>query len=124
VVATDGFTGNVLLKLGEGMAEALLRMVKGALGRSLRGRLGGAIVAPVLQELKRSIDYAEIGGALLAGVNGVVTICHGRSDVVAIKNAIKVSHRFARAALPQRLGDAIGRHHGLWRDLGQQGETD
>jgi phosphate acyltransferase len=121
VVATDGFTGNVLLKLGEGMAEALLRMVKGALGRSLRGRLGGAIVAPVLQELKRSIDYAEIGGALLAGVNGVVTICHGRSDVAAIKNAIKVSHRFARMALPQRLGEAIDRHQAMWQELRDQG---
>lgn len=123
VVATDGFTGNVLLKLGEGMAEALLRMVKGALGRSLRGRLGGAIVAPVLQELKRSIDYAETGGALLAGVNGVVTICHGRSDVPAIKNAIKMSHRFARMALLQRLGEAIGRHQGLWQELDDQGAT-
>lgn len=123
VVATDGFTGNVLLKLGEGMAEALLRMVKGALGRSLRGRLGGAIVAPVLRELKRSIDYAETGGALLAGVAGVVTICHGRSDVVAIKNAIKVSHRFARTALPQRLGEAIGRHHGMWQEPGDQGDA-
>jgi glycerol-3-phosphate acyltransferase PlsX len=123
VVATDGFTGNVLLKLGEGMAEALLRMVKGALGRSLRGRVGGAIVAPVLRELKRSIDYAETGGALLAGVKGVVTICHGRSDVAAIKNAIKVSHRFARMALPQRLGEAIGRHHGLWQELGDQDAT-
>lgn len=121
VVATDGFTGNVLLKLGEGMAEALLRMVKGALGRSLRGRLGGAIVAPVLQELKRSIDYAETGGALLAGVDGVVTICHGRSDVAAIKNAIKVSHRFARMALPRRLGEAIGRHQAMWQELRDQG---
>jgi glycerol-3-phosphate acyltransferase PlsX len=96
-------------------------MVKSALGRSLRGRLGGAIVAPVLQELKRSIDYAEIGGALLAGVDGVVTICHGRSDVAAIKNAIKVSHRFARMALPRRLGEAIGRHQAMWQELRDQG---
>jgi phosphate acyltransferase len=116
VVATDGFTGNVLLKATEGMAEALLRMVKSALMRSLRGRLGGAIIRPVLEELRRSIDYAETGGALLAGVPGVVTICHGRSDVTAIKNAIKVSDRFARASLPQRLGAAIARHQGLWQD--------
>jgi glycerol-3-phosphate acyltransferase PlsX len=116
VVATDGFTGNVLLKLGEGMAEALLRMVKAALTRSVRGLVGGAIIAPVLQELKRSIDYAETGGALLAGVRGVVTICHGRSDVTAIKNAIKVSHTFARMALPQRLEEAIGRHRKLWEE--------
>ncbi|ACY14438.1 phosphate acyltransferase PlsX [Haliangium ochraceum] len=114
VVATDGFTGNIMLKLGEGMADAFMLMVKRALEGSVRGRLGGALVRPVLGELKRSIDYAETGGALLAGVREVVTICHGRSDVTAIKNAIKLSAGFVRNALPARLGEAIARHRGLW----------
>lgn len=124
VVATDGFTGNVVLKAGEGVAEAMFRMIKAAVQRSLRGRLGGALLRPVLQEVKRSIDYAETGGALLAGVRGVVTICHGRSDTTAIKNAIKLSHRFVRAGLLGRLGQAIERHRELWsaaRDADQAG---
>src|SRR5690606_18313064 len=114
VVATDGFTGNVVLKAAEGVAEAMFRMVKAAVQRSPRGRVGGALLRPVLQEVKRSIDYAETGGALLAGVRGVVRICHGRSDTTAIKNGIKLSHRFVRAGLPGRLAEAIARHRELW----------
>ncbi len=110
VVATDGFTGNVVLKLCEGLAEAMLRMMKAEVERSLRGRLGGALIRPAMMELKRSIDYAETGGALLAGVPSVVTICHGRSDVTAIKNAIKRSYEQVRSALPTRLEEAIAQH--------------
>lgn len=78
VVATDGFTGNIVLKVCEGIAEALQR-----------------------------IDYAETGGALLAGVDGVVVIAHGRSNPTAIANAVKLADRFAGADLPARLGAAV-----------------
>lgn len=115
VVATDGFTGNVVLKLGEGLAEAMFGMVKRQLESSVRGRIGGALIRPTMRELKRTIDYAETGGALLAGVRGVVTLCHGRSDLTAIKNAIKASAGFAHARLPDQLGEAIERHIGIWR---------
>lgn len=115
VVATDGFTGNVVLKLGEGLAEAMFGMVKRQLESSVRGLVGGALIRPAMRELKRTIDYAETGGALLAGVRCVVTLCHGRSDLTAIKNAIKASARFAHARLPDKLGEAIERHIGIWR---------
>jgi phosphate acyltransferase len=115
VVATDGFTGNVVLKLSEGVAEAIFRMVKRQLESSVRGRVGGAIIRPAMLELKKTIDYAETGGALLVGVKGVVTICHGRSDLNAIKNAIKASDRFARAGLTAKLAEAIDHHDRLWR---------
>jgi phosphate acyltransferase len=114
VVATDGFTGNVVLKLGEGVAEAIFRMVKQQLGASLRGRLGGALVRPALLELKKTIDYAETGGALLLGVDGVVVICHGRSNANAIENAIKASDRFVGAGLTEQLATVIARHQRLW----------
>jgi phosphate acyltransferase len=116
VVATDGFTGNVVLKLSEGVAEAVFRMVKEQLGASLRGRLGGALVRPAMLELKKSIDYAETGGALLAGVDGVVLIGHGRSDANAIKNAIKAADRFARAGLTAQLATVMERHQRLWAE--------
>ncbi len=115
VVATDGFTGNVVLKLAEGMAEAMLRMVAASLDRSARGKLGAALIRPALNDVAKRIDYAEVGGALLVGVDGVVSICHGRSDLNAIKNAIKGADRFVRAGLTAELGAAIARQPRLWQ---------
>lgn len=128
VVATDGFTGNVVLKVCEGVADALFGLVRAELRETrrampeprsggpgtvadgvaiVRRRLGGALAAPALRSLKKRIDFAETGGALLAGVDGVVIIAHGRSDTTAIKNAVKLADRFARAELPARMRDAI-----------------
>lgn len=107
VVATDGFTGNVVLKACEGVAGALFGLVRQRLTATPRARVGGALVAPALRDLGRRIDFAETGGALLAGVDGVVVIAHGKSDTTAMKNAVLLADRFARAALPARLADAI-----------------
>jgi glycerol-3-phosphate acyltransferase PlsX len=114
VVATDGFTGNVVLKLTEGVAEAVFRMTVRALEKSALGRVGGALIRPAMREVQTIIDYAETGGALLAGVNGVVTLCHGRSDVSAMKNAIKATARFVRNQLVAQLGRAIADHQRIW----------
>jgi len=107
VVATDGFTGNVVLKVCEGVADAMFGLVRQELGETPRARLGAALAAPALRGLKKRIDFAETGGALLAGVEGVVIIAHGRSDTTAVKNAVKLADRFAIAALPARLAAAI-----------------
>ncbi|HVV87746.1 MAG TPA: phosphate acyltransferase PlsX [Kofleriaceae bacterium] len=110
VVATDGFTGNVVLKVCEGVADALFGLVRRELGSTARARAGAALARPALAGLKKRIDFAETGGALLAGVTGTVVIAHGRSDGVAIKNAIRLADRFAAAGLPARLGEAIAAH--------------
>jgi len=93
VVVTDGFTGNVLLKGNEGFGEAIFR----ELGRTLRGRLLlrplGLLLRPVLQELRRKIDYNEFGGAPLLGVRGYVFAAHGRSRARAFKNALLLARR-------------------------------
>ncbi len=107
VVATDGFTGNVLLKACEGVADALFGLVRAELQGTRRSQLGSALAAPALRSLEKRIDFAHTGGALLAGVDGVVVIAHGRSDTIAMKNAVKLADRFARADLPARLRDAI-----------------
>jgi glycerol-3-phosphate acyltransferase PlsX len=114
VVATDGFTGNVVLKISEGVATAVFRMVKARLGASLRGQLAGALARPALLDLKKIIDYSETGGALLLGVRGVVMICHGRSDEIAIMNAVKASDRFVRGGLTEQLAATLARHARLW----------
>jgi glycerol-3-phosphate acyltransferase PlsX len=107
VIATDGFTGNVVLKTCEGIAEGLFGLVRQELEKTPLARLGSTLVAPALRGLAKRIDYTEIGGALLAGVTKPVVIAHGRSDAAAISSAIKSAATFARAKLPDALASAI-----------------
>lgn len=108
VIATDGFTGNVVLKVCEGVAVGLFGVVRHELGLSKRARAGVAM--DLVRTIEKRLDFAHTGGALLAGVAGTVVIAHGRSDGVAIKNAIQLADRFAGAALPTRLAEAIAAH--------------
>jgi glycerol-3-phosphate acyltransferase PlsX len=107
VIATDGFTGNVVLKTCEGIAEGMFGLVRQELERTPLARLGSALVAPALRGVARRIDYAEIGGALLAGVTRPAVIAHGRSDANAIANAIRAAARFAERQLPDALAAAL-----------------
>ncbi|MDD4335150.1 MAG: phosphate acyltransferase PlsX [Desulfotomaculaceae bacterium] len=91
VIVCDGFTGNIVLKAGEGMASLLLKMVKGEITRSCLAKMGMAMAMPALKELKKRIDYSEYGGAPFLGVNGVSIICHGASTAKAIKNAVRLA---------------------------------
>lgn len=115
VVATDGFTGNVVLKTAEGVSEVVMQMVKDALGSSMRSQLGALLAKPALMQLKQAIHYSEFGGAMLLGVNGTVTICHGHSDARAIRNAILETKRFLEQDLRNSLSQAIDRHQELWK---------
>ena len=108
VIATDGFTGNVVLKTCEGIAEGLFGLVRQELERTPRARLGAALVAPALRGLAKRIDYTEVGGALLAGVTKPVLIAHGRSDATAIASAIRSAARFAERELTRQLAAALG----------------
>jgi glycerol-3-phosphate acyltransferase PlsX len=91
VVVCDGFAGNIVLKVGEGMAEFVLDCLKQALQSSTIAKLGALLASPALKRAKAKLDYAEYGGAPLLGVNGVCIICHGRSNSRAIANAIKAA---------------------------------
>ncbi len=89
VVVCDGFIGNVALKISEGVADTIKKMLLKEIASSFFGRLAYPLIAAPLLNLKRKIDYAEFGGAPLLGVNGITMICHGRSSAKAIKNAIR-----------------------------------
>ena len=102
VVVCDGFAGNIVLKAGEGMAEFVLANLKREINRGFLYRLGALFLRPAFRRVKTKLDYAEYGGALLLGVNGVCVICHGRSDARAIRNAI-------RAAADAVANDVVGR---------------
>jgi phosphate acyltransferase len=106
-IATDGFTGNVVLKTCEGIAEGMFGMVRQELERAPLAKLGSALIAPALRGVARRIDYTEVGGALLAGVARPVVIAHGRSDANALASAIRAAAEFAARALPEQLAAAI-----------------
>ncbi len=98
VAVTDGFTGNVMLKTSEAVAKLILETVRDKIkSGSLAAKLGGLLVRPALQSLRSMLDPSQEGAAPLLGVNGLVFIGHGRSDALAIKNAVRVANQAAQA---------------------------
>ncbi|MBI3173847.1 MAG: phosphate acyltransferase PlsX [Chloroflexi bacterium] len=104
VAVTDGFVGNVMLKTSEAVAKLIVDKIKSAIksGGPL-ALIGGALVKPALNQIKKLLDPSEEGAAPLLGVNGLVFIGHGRSDAFAVKNAIRV----ARNAVDAKVLDAM-----------------
>jgi glycerol-3-phosphate acyltransferase PlsX len=93
VIVTDGFTGNVMLKVGEGVGELIVRAVKTAMAQRPYLKPVALLLKPTLRSAFKAVDYSEYGGAPLLGVNGNVIIAHGRSDAKAIKNALSNAKR-------------------------------
>ncbi len=101
VVVCDGFDGNIAIKVGEGVAEMVLQLVKEELTRYKWMKVFLLPLRRGLRDLRNRIDYREFGGAPLLGVNGVCVIGHGRSDARAVANAIRVARTLAE-------GDLVG----------------
>ena len=100
VAVTDGFTGNVFLKSSEAVAKMIVDTIKEKIqGASLPVKIGGLLVKPALSEIKKLLDPSEEGAAPLLGVNGLVFIGHGRSDALAVKNAVRVAAGAARSGM-------------------------
>ncbi|MSQ30870.1 MAG: phosphate acyltransferase PlsX [Dehalococcoidia bacterium] len=93
VVVTDGFTGNIALKLAEGIVQLLFGALRDAARSSLLGRVGGALLLPSLRGLRDRLDYRQYGAAPLLGIDGVVLVGHGRSDERAVASAIRAARR-------------------------------
>lgn len=91
VVVTDGFVGNVVVKLCEGLGVFILRILKEELTRGRFSKVLAGLLAPNLRRVLNRVDYAEWGGSPLLGVDGVCIIAHGRSNAKAVKNAIRVA---------------------------------
>lgn len=110
VVVCDGFVGNVVLKFGEGLASAIMTLIKDAfIDGGWLARIGAALALPALKGLKQKLDYAEYGGAPLLGVNGGFIICHGSSKAKAIKNAIRVGREFTEKRVVDHIRENIAR---------------
>ncbi len=113
VIVTDGFTGNVALKTMEGTAKVVGEYLKRALLSSTRAKIGGLLAKPALEGMKKRMDWREVGGAPLVGVNGVGVISHGRSDALAIENAIRRAGDAARTHFTDEIAQAVAPSEGL-----------
>ena len=103
VVVTDGFTGNVALKVAEGAASLINATVRRRLTSSWRRTMLAALLRPAFEEVRKELDYAEQGGAPLLGINGVVIISHGRSNERAIASAIGVAKQSVEGEVPETI---------------------
>jgi len=109
VAVMDGFTGNIALKMGEGVASLMLSEMRSAISSRLRYRLAALVLRPALRAVRKRLDYAEYGGAPLLGVNGVVIIAHGRSDATAVKNALRAAGEVAASGIVEAMAEAFKR---------------
>jgi len=91
VIVTDGFTGNVIIKLSEGVSKLLMDILKAELTSRNMSKIGALLARPAFDAVRGRLDYREYGGAPLLGIDGVVIVGHGRSDALAIRNAIRVA---------------------------------
>ena len=109
VIVCDGFVGNVVLKLSEGLSETLLDLIKTQIASDLIGKLAGGVIRPRLRKLVKRLDYAEYGGVPLLGINGSAIISHGRSKAKAIKNALRVARSTAETDVAGAITEGLAK---------------
>ena len=123
IVVCDGFVGNVMLKVSEGIAETIIAALKTEIQKSLSSQLGFILAKKSFVDFKKWFDYSNYGGSPLLGVNGGVIISHGRSSAKAIKNAIRAAHELFQQKVVENLEHnlkesqdlhTVGKKHGLF----------
>jgi phosphate acyltransferase len=107
VTVTDGFTGNVCLKLLEGTIKAVLDALRSEIGSTTRGKVGGLLIRPAARGLRARLDPDTYGGAYLLGLRGLVVIAHGNSTRRAVANAIRLAAHGAEHELVGRLDERL-----------------
>ncbi|GAC1594209.1 MAG: phosphate acyltransferase PlsX [Myxococcales bacterium] len=116
VIVTDGFTGNVLLKTGEGAVWAFGQLLKRQIKASPLASAGALLMRSSLEQVKKRVDYEEVGGAPLLGIKGTGVIAHGRSTPRAILNALSSAQAFAAQRLEDEFAAAALRAEALFRE--------
>jgi glycerol-3-phosphate acyltransferase PlsX len=111
VIVTDGFTGNVILKVSESLSEMVEQLLREEIKRTLKASVGFLLSRTAFRRFKTRLDYSEYGGAPLLGVKGCVIICHGRSSAKAVKNAIRFAAEFSRRGLAQKIQSSLADLH-------------
>jgi glycerol-3-phosphate acyltransferase PlsX len=95
VIVCDGFTGNVALKVSEGLVDVVGGLLSEELSRTMTMRVGSMLTRRALRRFRRRVDYSEYGGAPLLGVAGITIVGHGCSSAKAVRNAVAMAYRFA-----------------------------
>lgn len=120
VVVCDGFVGNIVLKFAESIDGFLVSLVRKRVKESLLFRLGAFLLKVSLRDLKKSLDYAEYGGAPLLGVDGVCIICHGESSPKAILNAIKLASNMVRNEVNSHIKEKLAQNSHITKEAHEQ----
>lgn len=107
VVVCDGFTGNVALKVSEGLVEMVEKLLRDELSRTFSTRVGYLLSRRAFRRFRKRVDYSEYGGAPLLGVAGLCVVGHGRSSAKAVRNAVVMASRLADARVVERLGERM-----------------
>jgi glycerol-3-phosphate acyltransferase PlsX len=113
VVVTDGFTGNVALKLLEGTISELIDALREEIAATTAGKVGGALIRPAVSRLRTKLDPDTYGGAYLLGLRGLAVIGHGRSGRHAVANAIRLAARGAGHRVVERLAERLPERVGV-----------
>ncbi len=113
VVVTDGFTGNITLKVAEGVASLVTRALREEVTRTFPRKVAALMLRPAFDALRKRFDYRESGGAPLLGINGPAIVAHGRSDERAIASAIRVAHQFASGGTIDRFAGIAERRRAV-----------
>lgn len=110
VIVSDGFTGNVALKVSEGVVESVLAMARHEITKNLFAKVGYLLMKRHLKKIYKKVDYSEYGGAQLLGINGVCVIGHGRSNARAVRNGIGRAREFVQGRVPERIQAEVLRY--------------
>jgi glycerol-3-phosphate acyltransferase PlsX len=108
VIVCDGFTGNIALKVGEGLVELAQEMVREELGVELLSQIGGLLTRRAFARFKQRLDYAETGGAPILGLDRLAVVGHGRSTAQAVENGIATTARLVEQRIVQGMAEALG----------------
>jgi phosphate acyltransferase len=103
VIVSDGFTGNIALKTSEGVVDNFARMARTEIMKNIFVKIGFFLMKRHLKRFYKKVDYAEYGGAYLLGINGVCIIGHGRSNPVAIKNAVRLARDYVKSQVQEKI---------------------
>lgn len=103
VIVSDGFTGNVALKVSEGVVETLLSLAKREVTKNFLAKIGLFLMKKHLKKIYKQVDYAEYGGAHLLGVKGTCVIGHGRSNAQAVRNAVRMAMETVRNRVQEKI---------------------
>lgn len=107
VIVSDGFTGNVALKVSEGVVETVLSMARTEIMKNFFSKIGFILMKRNLKKLYKRLHYSEYGGAPLLGLNGVCVVGHGRSNPTAVKNAIRLARDFVASHVLEKIQTEI-----------------